>query len=179
VRRLERFVASRGWVVAVVLSSGCAGAPADSVRREIQARYVRASSEAVAARTYTDAESTHQWIDTPDCTYTNTDRPPRSWSEMRSEVEAGLRTRLLAFSTEIQSLQVHGDGATAVALVTGTARITDDRGELGPKGATHDVVTTATVRDEWVKTADGWRRRSHVKIVPNKITQVDGKPFGR
>jgi hypothetical protein len=28
----------------------------------------------------------------------------------------------------------------------------------------------------WVSTADGWRRRSHDKIVKNHVTAVDGQP---
>jgi len=148
----------------------------DAVRRELQGRYDRASAEAVAAKTYADAEATHRWLDTPDCTYTNTGQPTRSWTQMRGDVEAGLRTRLVGFKTTLESLDVKDDVAIATATVRGTARVTDERGDFGARGAAHDIVTTAKVRDVWVRAVDGWRRKSHEKIEPNRITEVDGKP---
>ena len=148
----------------------------DTVRRDIQAIYDRASAAALAARTYADAEAIHRWLDTPDCLYADFGGTPQNWAQMRSEVELSLETRLTSFSNVIKKIDVQGATATATTQVEGAARIVDETGQIGPKGAEHDVVTRATVRDVWVKTADGWRRKSHEKITPNGIASIDGKP---
>lgn len=66
------------------------------------------------------------------------------------------------------------------AIVQGTVRVTativDQQGQFGAKGEKHTIVTTAPIRDTWVKTPDGWRRKIHEKLAANKPI-VDGKPF--
>ena len=148
----------------------------DPVQREIQAIYNRASAAVLAAKTYGDAEAIHRWLDTPDCLYANFGRPPQTWAQMREEVERGLETRMTAFSSVIRKIDVSATTATATTQIESTARMVDSAGQFGPKGAAHDIVTRATVRDVWVKSADGWRRKSHEKITPNGVASVDGKP---
>lgn len=145
-------------------------------QKDIQAIYNRASAAAVSAKTYADAAAIHQWLDAPDCLYTNFMQPARTWEQMRSEVEAGLVTPLSALSSVIRKIEVTGTTAIATTVVEGTARIVDEAGQYGARGAAHDVVTRATVRDVWVKSPDGWRRKSHEKLTPNGVASVDGKP---
>ena len=147
----------------------------EDFRREIQAVYDRASHAAVSARTREDIDSIHGWLDTADCVYTDAGQPTRSWAEQRVYAAADLRTPLESLSIQIQEVEVRGSSAIVTTLVKGVARLTDNGGRFGAKGAAHDVETTATVRDVWVKAPDGWRRKSHTKIVANKITAVDGK----
>jgi hypothetical protein len=147
-----------------------------TVRRELQAIYSRASEASVAARTLADLDAIHGWLDTPDCLFADTGQPRRTWAQMRGYAAEGLRTRLKSLTNAIVSLDVHGDTATATTRVRGVAAITDAAGRFGAKGAVHDVETTATVRDVWVRAETGWRRKSHDKIEPNRIASVDGKP---
>jgi hypothetical protein len=146
-----------------------------AVRREIQDIYNRASAASVHARTLADLDAIHRWLDTPDCVFADYRQPHRTWSEMRPYAEQGLRTRLKSFGSEIASLVVQGNMATTTAVVRGVAAVADAQGQFGPKGAVHDIETTATVRDVWVKADDRWRRRSHDKIINNRVTSVDGK----
>jgi hypothetical protein len=146
------------------------------VRREIQSVYNRASAAAVAARTLADLDAIHDWLDTPDCVFADYAQPRRTWTEMRGYANEGLRTGLKSFRSEITSLQVQGSVATTTALVRGVAVVKDEQGQFGAKGAVHEIETTATVRDVWVKSNTEWRRRSHDKIVNNHVTSVDGKP---
>src|SRR5207302_11142155 len=126
-----------------------------------------------------DLEAIREWLDTPDCVYADFGRPPRQWSEMRANAAEGLRTPIKALHSEIQDLETNGDAAIATTVVTGVARIVDRHGEFGPKGEAHDVETTATVRDMWVRTTARWRRKSHTTIVANHVTAIDGKPATR
>ena len=155
-----------------------AGGAQTDARHAIAAAYERADAAYVAARTIADLESIREWLDTPDCTYADFGQPPRQWAAMRAYAEEGLRTRIVSFHSRVQQLDVNADRATATAIVTGVAHIVDRDGAFGPKGAAHDIETTATVRDGWVRT-DHWRRASHVKIVANRVTAVDGKPMNR
>jgi hypothetical protein len=65
--------------------------------------------------------------------------------------------------------------ATAVCWVFGKSNSVDAAGQFGPKGARHELLTGALVRDTWILTKDGWRRRMHEKIFPNRVLAVDGK----
>lgn len=160
----------------LVVTAGVLAAQGD-VRREIQAVYDRASHAAIAARTLADLDAIHGWLDTPDCVYTDAGQPTRRWSEQRAYAARDLRTPLTSFRNQIQQLELDGANAITTTLVIGVARITDRGGQFGPKDADHDVETTTTVRDVWVRTSDGWRRQSHTKIVANRITAIDGKPL--
>ena len=148
----------------------------DDLQKEIQAIYDRASAAAVSAKTYADAEAIHNWLDTPDCLYSNFMQPARTWAQMRPEVEADLATRRSSFSSVIRKLDVMGATVIATTVVEGKARIVDEGGRYGAKGEAHDIVTRATVRDVWVKSADGWRRKAHEQLTPNGVASVDGKP---
>jgi hypothetical protein len=53
----------------------------------------------------------------------------------------------------------------------------DRPGRWGAPGGAHDVETTATVQDSWVKT-DHWRREWHTKIVENHLTAIYGAVYG-
>jgi len=97
-------------------------------------------------------------------------------SEMRRYAAEGLQTRLITFHTTIQQFETANDAALVTAIVKGVARVVDRQGRWGAPGVAHDVETTATVRDSWVKT-DRWRRKSHTKSVANHLTAIDGKPF--
>jgi hypothetical protein len=168
-----------GCILAIGLSAviiTLVGAQGD-VRREIQAIYNRASSAAVAARTLADIDAIHGWLDTPDCVYTDAGRPARTWTEQRAFAAADLRTPLKSLSNQIEKLEIDGTRHIATTIVKGVARISDGDGRFGTRGADHDVETTATVRDVWVRTSDGWQRQSHTKILANRITAVDGKPI--
>ena len=146
-----------------------------AVRHDIQALYDRASAASITARTLQDLDAIHDWLDTPDCVYADAGEPRRTWAAMRSYAAQGLQTRLKTFSSRILDLEVRGSTAIATTLVRGVAPIADSEGRFGPKGAIHDVETTATVRDVWTRAAGSWRRQSHDKIVANAITAVDGE----
>jgi hypothetical protein len=151
--------------------------PADA-RTAIEAAYRRADAAYVAARTIQDLEAVREWLDTPDCVYTEFGQPPRTWAEMRRYAVEGLRTTIVSFRSTIERFEVADDRAVATTVVAGVARIEDRDGRFGQRGATHAIETTATVRDEWVR-RDRWRRQSHTKIVANHVTAVDGKPLNR
>lgn len=151
----------------------------DGPRAEIQSLYDRAAAATIAQRSISDAEALRGWLDTTDCVYKNAGQPWRTWAEMRPFVEAELQTPLRSLSLRIQTLEESGAQAAAVTVVRGTATIVDRQGQFGPRGEARVITTTATVRDIWTKTASGWRRKSHEKIVPNQIVEVDGRPYGR
>src|SRR5262245_14176778 len=121
-----------------LIAHGVAAQPGDDPQKDIQAIYNRSSAATVSAKTYADADATHKWLDTADCTFTNFMQPARTWAEMRPEVEASLATPLSALSAVIRKLEVTGTTAIATAVVEGTMRIVDDAGQYGAKGVAHD-----------------------------------------
>jgi hypothetical protein len=152
------------------------GAQAPSARADITAAYERADAANVAARTLDDVERIREWLDTSDCVYADFGEPPRTWSAMRKYAAEGLQTRLITFHTTIQQFATANDAILVTAIAKGVARVVDRQGRWGAPGGAHDVETTATVQDSWVKT-DHWRRTSHTKIVANHVTAIDGKSF--
>jgi hypothetical protein len=83
------------WIVALNASDV-------DVRREVQAIYDHASAAAVATTTSADAEVIHGWLDTPDCVFADFGQRPKPRVDMRTDVVAGLRTQLRAFSNQIE-----------------------------------------------------------------------------
>ena len=173
-RTLLAAVLASGLIVA---AHGLAAAQrGDDPQKDIQAMYNRASAATVSAKTYADTEAIHKWLDTPDCTFTAFMQAARTWEQMRPEIEAGLATPLASLDSVIRKIEVTGTTtAIATTVVEARARIIDEAGQYGAKGAAHDIVSRATVRDVWVKAPDGWRRKSHEKLTPTGVASVDGK----
>jgi hypothetical protein len=146
------------------------------VRAAIDEDYRRADALQVNAKTLADIEAIRQWLDTPDCVYADYGQAPRSWSDMRQYAAQGLGTRLKSLRTDIERLDLDAETLVVVAVVRGVAVIDDRDGRFGASGSSHEIETTATVRDAWTKSAGRWKRKSHIKIAPNHISAVDGKP---
>jgi len=149
----------------------------DQIRRELNALYQRAGAAYVAARTIDDMEAARDWLDTPDCRYRDYGQPFRTWAGMRPFVIMGLQTPIKAFSTHIDKIDVDVPTNTVITTTTvkGVAHLIDAEGRFGARGAAHDVETTATILDTWVRTSSQWRRKVHDKIAPNVVTAIDGK----
>jgi len=147
------------------------------VRAAIVENYRRADALQVNAKTLADIEAIRQWLDTPDCVYADYGQAPRSWSDMRQSAAQGLGTRLKSLRTDIGQLVLAADTLVVVVAVVRSVAVLDDRdGRFGARGSRHEIETTATVRDTWTKSAGRWKRKSHIKIVPNQVSAVDGKP---
>ena len=69
---------------------------------------------------------------------------------------------------QVYDVKIDGHNATVLCLVGDTKSETID-------GAPHSVWTGSHVRDTWIKTAAGWKRRKHEKLTINE-RMVDGRP---
>ncbi len=92
---------------------------------------------------------------------------------MSQPLKNGDKTQELSF--RIQELIVTGDTAVAVVKVRSVIKSVRD-GQFGLRGETHKMLSTTVVKDTWIKTPQGWRRKTHEKIVPNKLV-IEGKLF--
>lgn len=128
------------------------------------------------ATTAAEVEDIVNGIDAPDWLSINADGTRLTREEAKRELVRSLAGARGAQPT-INLLWFHqtGNSATAVAWVFGRSQTIDTTGEFGPKGARHEVLAGALVRDSWILTSDGWRRRMHEKIFPNRVLAVDGK----
>jgi ketosteroid isomerase-like protein len=68
---------------------------------------------------------------------------------------------------QLYEVQLKGDEAIVLGLVGDT-----HAGKIG--GADHQVWNGSHVRDTWVKTGEGWKRRKHEKLTVNE-RMIDGK----
>ena len=68
---------------------------------------------------------------------------------------------------QLYDVQLMGDEAVVLELVGGT-----HTEKIG--GADHQVWTGSHVRDTWIRTRDGWKRRKHEKLTVNE-KMIDGK----
>jgi ketosteroid isomerase-like protein len=68
---------------------------------------------------------------------------------------------------QLYDVQLKGDEAVVLELVGGTHVEKID-------GADHQVWNGSHVRDTWIKTSDGWKRRKHEKMTVNE-RMIDGK----
>jgi ketosteroid isomerase-like protein len=154
--------------------------PAEEARKDIVAAYQRS----LDALQRGDADAAMQ-IDTNDWVSVTVGQKPRT----RQEIEPFIRRDIASMkpppgwsatwrpdyerngtSTGIQMYDVTVDGNTAVVLcLVGSTRteIID--------GVTHSVWGGSHVRDTWIKTTAGWKRRMHEKLTVNE-RMVDGRP---
>jgi len=157
--------------------------PVEEARKEIVAAYQQ-SLDALARG---DADGALQ-IDTDDWVSIVVGQKPRT----RQELEPFIRRDIAGMkpppgwsaiwkpgyerngtSTGIQVYDVKLDGTTAVVLCLVGSTRTETIGD-----ATHSVWTGSHVRDTWIKTADGWKRRMHEKLTVNE-RMLDGLTVAR
>lgn len=157
--------------------------PAEEARREIVAVYQRTFD----AMQRGDAEAALQ-MDTQDWVSITAGQNPRS----RQEMEPFIRRDIASLkpppgwavvwkpdytrngtSSGIQIYELKVDAAdpnTAVVLcLVGSSRTEQ------LDGAPHRVWTGSHVRDTWIKTSAGWKRRLHEKLTINE-RMIDGRP---
>ena len=115
-------------------------------------------------------------IDTPDWVSINADGARLTREQSKQELVRSLAgPRGDQPGIEILWLNQSGNAATAVCWVFGRSASVDTAGQFGPKGVRHEILAGSLVRDSWTLTKEGWRRRMHEKIFPNRILAVDGK----
>lgn len=155
--------------------------PAEAVRNEIVASYQK-SLDALRSG---DADTALR-IDTDDWVSIVVGQQPRS----KREIEPFIRRDIASMKPppgwnatwlpdyekngtlsgiQIYDLRLTGDNAIVLCLVGHTRKETID-------GVAHSVWNGSHVRDTWVRTSSGWKRRMHEKLTVNE-RMVDGHPL--
>jgi hypothetical protein len=146
-------------MVSLLLSDGMLLLANDqTVFSEIQATYDRAIRGQSSAKTPDDLDANERLIDTPDWVSIVSNGAPQHWVEVRSAAIAALG-HPADLAIKILKLTVSGDRAIVIARV----------GQPKDVSGNGDLSRTALVRDTWIKTSDGWRRRMHEKPAPGKL----------
>jgi len=179
-QRALRHLRRATWALAAAfLLSGAAQAPED-VRREIVAAYQGALDALQAG----DADQALK-IDTADWVSITVGEAARPRAEIEPLVRRDIASMKpppgwsatwkpdyertgTASGIQVYDIQVEGDKAIVLCLVGGSRTETVD-------GAPHNVWRGSHVRDTWIRTASGWKRRMHEKLTVNE-RMVDGKP---
>lgn len=155
--------------------------PAEEVRKDIVAAYQR-SLDALARG---DADGAMQ-MDTDDWVSIVVGEKPRTRQEMEPLIRrdiAGMKPPAGWVATwrpdyerngtttgiQIYDVKLDGNNAVVLCLVGGTRTETVD-------GGTRRVWIGSHVRDTWIKTSAGWKRRMHEKLTINE-RMVDGRPI--
>jgi hypothetical protein len=157
--------------------------PVEEARKEIVAAYQRS----LDALQRGDADTALQ-IDTSDWVSVTVGQKPRT----RQEIEPLVRRDITSMkppsgwsavwkpdyerngtSSGIQIYAVTLDGNSAVVLCL----VGNTRTEIAD-GVTHKAWNGSHVRDTWIHTPAGWKRRMHEKLTVNE-RMVDGRPVGQ
>ncbi len=144
-------------------------------RQAITAAYARSTSELKRAKNIEDLDAIHAWMDTADWVSVQPGQQPQTWQQMRSYGFSKLFAPFTDMRFDISALKIVGDTAIAEGTFRVTSTMADSDGHFGSKGAFHVIVVAAPLRETWVQTADGWRRKRHEKLVQNHVESVDGK----
>jgi len=183
VTRANRRASRLTGVWAVLLLTGVllpgAADSVEDVRREIVASY----QSALDALARGDADEALK-IDTPDWVSITAGEKPRP----RAEIEPLVRRAIGSMKPppgwvaswrpdyersgttsgiQVYDVRTNGDAAIVLCLVGNSRNEVID-------GTPHVVWTGSHVRDTWVKTTGGWKRRMHEKLTVNERL-VDGK----
>lgn len=158
-----------------------AGASVEEVRKEIVAAY----QQSLDGLRRGDADAAMQ-MDTDDWVSITVGQKPRT----RQEIEPFVRRDIASMkpppgwnaswspdyersgtSTGIQiyALKLNADSSAIVLCLVGSTRTETVDGEQ------HNVWRGSHVRDTWIKTKGGWKRRLHEKLTINE-RMIDGRP---
>jgi len=157
-----------------------AEAPTDrAAQREIQIMFQKAVEGLKQAKTIEDLDALHNTIDTSDWVSIQPGQKPQTWQELRKLGFDALNQPFNHMRFDIKNVTLDGNIAVVEGVLIVGATIIDEEGRFGPKDATHDVVVGAPLRETWVRSANGWRRKIHEKLEPNRALIVDGKPVAQ
>jgi len=153
--------------------------PVEVVRNEIVAAYQRS----LDALQRGDADGAMQ-IDTSDWVSITVGQKPRTRQELEPFVRRDIANMKppagwsatwkpdyerngTSSGIQVYDVKLEGKGAVVLCLVGST------RTEV-VEGASHNVWRGSHVRDTWIQTAAGWKRRTHEKLTVNE-RMVDGR----
>ncbi|MBI1896906.1 MAG: hypothetical protein HYS04_10310 [Acidobacteria bacterium] len=165
------------WLLLPLLCAALLASDAD-VRKQLEAAYERATRAVLQAKTVEDLDAAHASFDTTDWVSVGTRGDRMTWDELRKYGAEILKSRPGNMRNEIVELTVNTDTAVALVHVKVTRVRADGQGEYGPAGLEHEIVSGAVVRDTFVRTPAGWRRKLHEKL-EERVFTVDGKPHER
>ena len=148
----------RFLAVIFVSASLFAADNADSVRKEIEATYQRALQAQREAKRVEDLDLMARNIDTPDWISIVDDGQPQHWQDIRPTLIVLLGQPVPAIGIRILKFTLAGEKAIVIARVGALARVNAS-----------DPTNTRLVRDTWVKTDAGWRRKLHEKPPAGKL----------
>ncbi|HXA66219.1 MAG TPA: hypothetical protein VNV82_13760 [Bryobacteraceae bacterium] len=131
---------------------------AASVRKEIETTYDRTLRAQRAAKTAEDLDANERTIDTPDWLSIVNDGAPQHWIDLRAGVIATLG-HPDEVAIRVVKFTLAGDHATVIARVGAPKDVSDDA----------DRSRYALIRDTWIKTNLGWRRKMHEKPAPGNL----------
>ena len=170
---------TKACVFVLLIAMATGAQPAVDARKEIVAAYQR-SLDALQTG---DAGAAMQ-IDTADWVSITAGQKPRTRQEMEPFIRrdiAGMKPppgwvaswrpdyerNGTSSGIQVYEIKLDGDQAIVLCLVGGTRPEVID-------GATHQVWLGSHVRDTWLKTSSGWKRRMHEKLTINE-RMVDGR----
>lgn len=138
---------------ATVLS---AATDAAEVRRSLEAIYPKMFEGLRSAKTMADLDAQSREFETSDWVSVMPGQKPRTWEQLRafgfealtSGPKDGMKFEVVKFTMPDEN----------TAVLEGTMRISDSKVEI-----------TAPIRDTWIRTEAGWRRKIHEKLAPNKV----------
>ncbi len=102
---------------------------------------------------------------------------PQTKASITKEMKEAMDTTKSLDKSElkISKLTVQGNTAQVESAMTLGMKVVDAKGEMGPKGKTHDMLMVENGKEIWVKTKSGWKVKSG-EVLPSSKMLVDGKP---
>jgi hypothetical protein len=181
-RRVEAMI--RASCLGVLVFAPCLLASASDSLEQARQEIVAAYQQSLDALRRGDADGALQ-IDTDDWTSITVGQKPRTKQEMAPFIRrdiAGLKPppdwnavwrpdyerNGTSSGIQLYELKVDGNNAVVLCLVGSTQTETID-------GEPHKVWRGSHVRDTWIQTSAGWKRRMHEKLTINE-RMVDGRP---
>jgi hypothetical protein len=132
---------------------------AASARKEIEAGYDRAIRAMREAKAPEDLDAMTQRMDSPKWVSIVNDGTPQHWADVRGYLIAALG-HLDNTTIRIVKFTLDGDRAVVIARAGASKDVNGN-----------DRSRYSLVRDTWVKTSVGWRRKMHEKPAPGKLDE--------
>jgi len=123
----------------------------EAVRKEIESSYAKAIDALRRARSIADLDEISRSFDSSDWISIVPGRSPQTWSDLRKYPFENLTAAFDSTTLVIDKFDLEGD----IALLHGNLRV-----ESGGH------VVRVPLKETWVKTVIGWKRKIHEKLGP-------------
>jgi ketosteroid isomerase-like protein len=166
--RMKRFAT----LAAVLAAMSITGAARADDRKDIEALYAKLRQALM-----TNKPEATLALETPDFVAKQPDGSTMTGKQLVAQMkQEAAGSKLTKMDIKLDKIDVKGKTAKVVTKFIASGEMVDKAGMMGKKGAKHTMDVSGSIKNDLVKTAQGWKFKTMESL--SESMKMDGKPFG-